>query len=786
MPSDDHDDHDLGRFIEIFDLTDTILFRVDAEGRLFALTPAFERLTGWSAAEAESFPPFHNVHPDDLERVRDVFGRLLTGERTARVMYRYLTKWGHYGWYVSEVVPGNAQGTFVGVTRDFTEERETLRALERSEARFRTLAQQAALGIFTLDAGGNLLFANEGMPSISGYAFDDEEAWRGGLLSELVHPSDLPRVLAEYEQRWADGLPVHLEFRLLAKGGEQRWVRLFGRTVDVEGERLFHGIIEDVTNELEASTRFREERERLHLFLEYLPGIAYRATSAFRFTFVAGDVEAITGHDEGDFLRGAVTLDDLVHEEDVDEFSAARDALLSADSGESLEHTFRIVRPDGSIRWVTERCRLLPAKTLANATSHPTVLGIIHDVTQRKLAEQEVARTTKLDSIALLAGGIAHDFNNYLVGILGNLELLKASPNLSTSDRESLKSLEGATLRASELARQLLTFSRGGAPLKRTTDLVAVVRDVVGFLSRGVPCQGRVEVVHPVPRVVLDPVQIAQVLQNLIVNAIQATQAAQEAQATAADGEPEVVVRVQVCPRGAVAQASFAGDSGPVDFVRVDVVDHGVGIPEEAKEHIFEPYFTTKPNGTGLGLATAYSIVKRHGGRLFFAPTPGGGTTFSFVLPLVEGTTEPTGGDGTEFFGAGRRALVMDDDPSVRSVLRRMLGVLSFVVDSVSDGEGALEAAKNAAEDGSPYHLLVLDLNVPGALGGGDVAKSISRILPDARLIVTSGYYDGEVMSNHETHGFHGALPKPFTMDQLKRALFEAFRGEVTSGRPRK
>jgi PAS domain S-box-containing protein len=395
-------------------------------------------------------------------------------------------------------------------------------------------------------------------------------------------------------------------------------------------------------------------------------------------------------------------------------------------------------------------------------TSVGTVIGVIvaRDITEQKQVEEERLRATKLESVGLLAGGIAHDFNNILTSVFANIGLAKiitakeVSSNASVVER--LGAAEKACLRARDLTKQLLTFAKGGAPVKSTTSIASIISDTVEFALRGSSVRCHLHVPEHLWPVVVDEGQISQVLQNLVINA---------KQAMPEGGEMEVNVDNVSIPSPSDLSLKVG------NYVRVTVTDQGIGIPLDHLSKIFDPYFTTKQKGSGLGLATTYSIIKRHEGHVTVSSALGKGTCFTFYLPassMKESTQDETPDD--LICGKGR-ILVMDDEEEIQEVLGKMLQHLGFEVDFANEGEKALSFYAHALEHNAPYLATILDLTIPGGMGGKETLKQIKDLHPEATVIVSSGYSNDPVLARFQQFGFSGVIAKPYNLLDLSKVL---------------
>jgi PAS domain S-box-containing protein len=393
------------------------------------------------------------------------------------------------------------------------------------------------------------------------------------------------------------------------------------------------------------------------------------------------------------------------------------------------------------------------------ATGKPVAIATIcRDIGDRKRLEEDLLRSRKLESLGVLAGGIAHDFNNLLTAILGNIALSLSLSKPGDETHRRLVEAEKASLRAQDLTQQLLTFSRGGAPVREAASIADLVSDSAGFALRGsnvrLDCSSQ-EGLWPAQ---VDPGQISQVVNNLIINASQAM--------------PEggtVTIRME---NAAIAP----GDPMPLhpgDYVKIVVADEGVGILPEHLERIFDPYFTTKRKGSGLGLATVYSIVKRHDGHVEVASTPGRGTVFTIWLPASPDAVPPETERREELLSGSGRVLVMDDEPFVRDVIGAMLVRLGYEPDFAEHGEEAIVRYRDAMSGDSPFVAVIMDLTIPGGMGGVEASQRLREIDPGVRIIVSSGYSNDPVMANYRDYGFVGVARKPFRVGELSRVLDE-------------
>jgi PAS domain S-box-containing protein len=387
-----------------------------------------------------------------------------------------------------------------------------------------------------------------------------------------------------------------------------------------------------------------------------------------------------------------------------------------------------------------------------------SVVATIEDVTVRRRLEQEAHRAQKLESVGVLAGGIAHDFNNLLTSVMGNISLARFDAPAGGRLAEALEEAEKASVQAQELTRQLLTFSRGGAPVKRPVAVANVVTHATQFALRGSNVRGVYALPPDLWAVEADQGQLNQVFHNLGINACQSMPAGGTVEIAAANVQLDHASGIPL-PAGR--------------YVRISLADHGAGIPRQNLQRVFDPFFTTKKDGTGLGLAVVHSIVRGHGGHVRAESVEGLGSTFTVHLPATAAATLPAAAPDAVRAGRGR-ILIMDDEPSVRSVASRLLEAMEFGVHAVAGGEEALAAYRDARAAGRAFDAVILDLTIPGGLGGAATLQRLRELDPAVRAVVSSGYSDDPVMSRYREYGFCNVLAKPYRSGELSRVMREA------------
>jgi len=386
---------------------------------------------------------------------------------------------------------------------------------------------------------------------------------------------------------------------------------------------------------------------------------------------------------------------------------------------------------------------------------------VFQDITDKLRAEAEMARVQKLESVGVLAGGIAHDFNNILTAVMNSLSLARLAVDKREKLLERLDSTEKAVLRARELTGQLLTFAKGGAPLKKVISIADLLRDSAEFNLRGSNVAATFQIAEHLWPVEVDSAQMHQVFDNLIINAAQAM--------------PDGGTLVVGLDNFEVAEGE-GGVVKPGSYVRTTITDTGVGIDAEHLPIIFDPYFSTKPTGSGLGLATVHSIVSRHGGFLLVDSRLGEGTVFTIYLPALK--DEVAGAPPPEKIGEvavgdhqGGRILIMDDDQEIRELLSELLSQEGYLPVAVAEGSQAVREYQDSCERGDGYDCLIMDLTIPGGMGGREAMARIREFDPGAKAIVSSGYSNDPVMADYAGHGFAGRVAKPYQLEELVKVL---------------
>ena len=506
-----------------------------------------------------------------------------------------------------------------------------------------------------------------------------------------------------------------------------------------------------------AEEALRDSEERYRAIAENTYDLICETSSTGHYSYLSPNYHEALGYKPRELLGRAIH--EHVHSDDcpavMAEFERGMRTLRP------VQAVFRYRHRNGEWRWF--ECT---GKAFRTTTGEIRSVVVSRDITERKKIEEERLRASKYESVSLLAGGIAHDFNNILTAIVGNISLAKMSVDPSEDLYKRLTEAEKASLRAKGLTQQLLTFAKGGSPVKKLASIVDLLKESASFGLRGSNVRCEFDLPGDLWLVDIDEGQMSQVIHNLVINAKQAM--------------PEGGT-ITIRGENIVARTDTAEPSRPVpagDYVKISIIDQGTGIPEGLLPKIFDPYFTTKQQGSGLGLATSYSIIRNHGGYIAVESELEKGTTFSFHLPASSKTRPPVT-EVEEQPQAGRgKILVMDDEEAIRDLLVQMLTRCGYEADAARFGAEAIELYKRAYDAGRPYAAVIMDLTVPGGMGGKEAIRKLVAIDPHVRVVVSSGYANDPVMANYRQYNFRGACPKPYKVTELSGVLHRVIHGE--------
>jgi PAS domain S-box-containing protein len=639
------------------------------------------------------------------------------------------------------------------ITGAFAELQSGAEQLRQSEEHYRTLTEGAQDLIFEVGAGLELRYVNR---YAAHFFLAEPEALAGRRLPELLPGDTGEAARRDLEAVLRDGAAATVEWSVSFPRGEVCWNTRLIPLADAAGRiASVMGIGRDLTDRRRAEQALAMEKERLAVTLRSIGDGVISCDPHGRVTLLNRVAEAILGVSQeeaaGKAFGEVLTLEDS---------KTARSLVYDVKHLLGLGWTEGLPRRATLLNRRQERFVLeIGGSAIRDAGSQ--VIGavlVFRDVTQEQSREAEVQRAQRLESLGLLAGGIAHDFNNILTGILGNVSLAELGVKDDPKLARTLGEVEKAALRASGLTRQLLTFSRGGAPVKTIFNLETLLREAADFALHGSTVRLDFALPAGLWWVEADEGQIGQVVNNLVINAVQAMPGG---------GAITVSAENRLVPPG-------EGPLRPGRYVQVRVADTGPGIEPAHLARIFEPYFTTKATGTGLGLATSYSIIHRHGGHIDVRSTPGSGTVFTFLLPAVSPKGPQPEAEPAPLRTGQGTVLLMDDEEIIRQLGSEALASLGYGCVCVVSGDDALREYRAAREAGEPFAAVILDLTIPGGKGGKETIRLLRELDAGVRGIVSSGYSNDPVMANYRDYGFSAVLAKPFRVEDLGAALRRA------------
>ncbi len=550
--------------------------------------------------------------------------------------------------------------------------------------------------------------------------------------------------LPEYEQEFHVVVPGHTfcvqEHVAITRLGPDRWNLV--------------GVVVDITARRDAEMALAAEKERLSVTLGSMSEGVITIDARGRIVFINRAAADLVQWDAREAV-GLQATEVCVLENGAD----ARRTILPV--AEVLERGGQAeLPPQTVIKGRRDRTRLVDGRLVPFADQTSRRVGavlVLRDITDRQQMEERLQNAAKMESVGILAGGIAHDFNNILTAILANLSLLQLDLEGMPEQSRMLDEAVRATKRASDLTLQLLTFAKGGDPVRTAVHLNEIVQEATDFARHGSGVKSQFEMPGNLWAANVDKAQISQVIQNLVINATQAMPHGGTLRISAVNEH---------------VAAGFHPALAEGDYIRISVADTGEGIQRENLKRIFDPYFTTKPQGHGLGLATVFSIISRHQGHIEVTSAPGMGTTFTFWLPAA--TVSAAAPERSAAFASaehGGRVLFMDDEEPIVRMAEKLLRRMGLQFESAADGKEAIARYRSAKESGHPFDLVIMDLTIPGGMGGKEAISVLRAYDPGVKAIVSSGYSSDLAMADFRMHGFRGMVAKPYDINSLATVI---------------
>ncbi|MCD6380547.1 PocR ligand-binding domain-containing protein [bacterium] len=732
------------------------------DGYITGMNPVAEELTGWKFEEAENKPltqVFNIVQADTGETTKNPVNEVIKkGIIIGLANHTMLISKEGVEYQIADSgspirdTGGNITGVVL-VFRDITEEYALRKTLRENEDRLSKIIIAANDGTWDWNLKTNEVYFDARYYKIAGYEIDEfpqnlEE------FQKRIHPDDIKTVMDTAEKHIKGEVDRFIvEFRFARKSGNWMWI--LGRGVIVEWAddgtpTRFVGTHTDIT-----------ERKRVEEELLKSEGILRDVFDGITdgISLLDLDLNIIRVNSEMKHLYADQMP--LVGKKCYQVYQQREDpcpwcpSLPTIENGKKHMEIVPYPSAEEPKGWI--ELSAYPIKD-----ENGLVVGVVEnvkDITERKWAAEELQKREKLESIGILAGGIAHDFNNILMGLYGNISIAREELSKDHPAFNFLEEAETSLNRATGLTKQLLTFAKGGLPVKESVSIGELVEEIVRFDLSGSNVMPVFEWVENLWMAEVDRGQMQQVFSNIVINANQAMP----------DGG-HLYVTLDNVDISENEMPNFSQGK----YVKVILRDEGIGIDEKYIDRICDPYFSTKQEGSGLGLATVYSIINKHGGHISVTSEFGKGTTFTLYLPVTESqqmpkTRKPESEHSTT--GESPRILVMDDEEIICDVTTRMLEKSGYLVETIREGKQAIEMYKQSMEAGKPFDVVIMDITIPGGMGGKEAIKKILEIDPEARCIVSSGYTNDPLMSNYAEFGFKGVAAKPYTKSKLLELL---------------
>jgi two-component system cell cycle sensor histidine kinase/response regulator CckA len=731
------------------------------EGRHYYQNEAFTRLFGLSVSEVDgvSGPPA-TIYADEREG-RKIFETLIEGgafegevkmlDKDRREKDIFLRA------YPIKDSKGKILG-LVGIHTDITDRNRAEEETRRSERQLRESQEVARLGSWDLDLlTQELQWSDETYKLFDKKPKDFVPSFDG--FARMVHPDDRGMMETHFNDALkSDDNPYHVVVRIINDSGREWVMEAFGSVRrDKSGEAVgILGTAQDITEKRQAEEVLRLKEEMMRNLLDGVDEGFIVVDRDYRIVSANRAYCQQTGLSSLSEVQGKYCYE-ISHRTDRPCFENGEECAprLVFETGEPHVSIHRHPGQDEEMLYVETKA--FPIKDSAGSVT--SVIEVINNITEKQLIEEQRLKAQKLEAVGTLAGGIAHDFNNLLQGVFGYITMAKMSLDDKQTSIKMLEQAEKALQMSVNLTTQLLTFSKGGKPVSKKVDLRPVIENAVKFALSGSMINYGFNVDRALWQVEADEGQIGQVIQNIVLNAEQAMPLGGTVTISANN------MRAPQKEKGALLDQR--------NYVEISVKDTGIGIPPEYLSKIFDPYFTTKEKGSGLGLATAYSIIRNHGGAIDVRSEPGRGSTFTFWLPAVEGGEEkvevlPSLKESTV---KHYKILVMDDEELLRNITGEMLKLLGHKAEFAARGEDAVAKYREALTSGRRFDIVLLDLTIRGGTGGVDTLKMLREIDPEVTAIVSSGYADSAAIAEYEALGFRACLTKPYSLEVLKETL---------------
>jgi PAS domain S-box-containing protein len=732
---------------------------INKAGKIVYVNEKCVEVMGYGREEfySDSFDFLTLIAPESIDLVKKNYRLHMEGKEVPPYEYRLITKKGRTldAIHTTSLINIEGEPAILGIVTDITERKRAETELRESEKKYHSVISNIPTVTWTSSRDGGTIFISPNIQKVYGYT--QQEVYQSGekLWFGRIHPEDLEEVQISYHDLFAKGGKFDIEYRIKRKDGE--WIWLHDRAVttyESDGVQYAYGVFYDITERKAVEDSLERSQQILKSVLDSMDAVVYVTDiSSHEILYVNKYTRDIFGDVEGKICWQTLQSD----QSGPCEF-CTNDKLLTPEG-----------KPKGVFRWefqntVNGKLYDIRDRAIRWIDGRTVRLEIATDVTERRKLEEELARGHVLESVGMLAGGIAHDFNNLLTAVMNNIYLSKMHIDSDSKAYSILDTAERGLLRAGDLTRQLLTFSRGGAPVRKATSVNDLIRDSADFALRGSNVRCEYVCADDLWTAQVDAGQISQVIHNLVLNADQAMP----------DGG---VIKIQL------TNSTIGSNSGvPLQegrYIRITIQDQGTGIADEDVSKIFDPFYTTKEMGRGLGLAITYSIIKSHSGYISVESRPGKGTTFTVYLPAADLNVYREAQNEEDTVVGKGRILIMDDEAMVRQSLRETLKTTGYVVEFAKNGDEAVELYEQARQSSQPFDCVILDLTVPGGPGGKETIKRLRDMDSEIKAVVSSGYSNDPVMADYRKYGFKGVIAKPYRIPELNNILQRVMKGQT-------
>jgi len=752
------------KYRELVENANCIILKWDKDGRVIYFNEFAEKFFGYSSREIVGQSLIGTIVPVTESSGRDLVAMIRNicsnpdayinneNENICKNGTRVWISWNNH----ALVEADGSRAGILSVGQDITERKRIERELQLSEQRFRSFVENANDIVFALTPEGNFSYVSPNWTEVFGYDLDETV---GKPFAPFVHADDVPGCFEFLQRVFETGQKQSgIEYRVRCKDGRYLWYKANASPVKdpSTGKATLIGIGRDITELKKSEEILRQSEERFSTIFHASPDAIILSRLHDGLTLnVNESFTRITGF-TADEVIGKTSLE-LGVWCDVNDRSKLEAIIKRHGEIKNFEACFKTRAGSNLLTQISARTIQIDGNTC--------LLVILRDITDREYILSERLKAQKLESISVLAGGIAHNFNNVLTGVIGYISYAKKNLEDTVKVRQILEAAEKSSYRAAGLARQLLTFSQGDSTIHETVPVDTLVEESVSLFLSGSNVKGTIscashQTIH------VDSQQISQAFNNIVLNALHAMP----------DGG---TLEVRVDDLTLDENNRYSLQSG--NYVKIVFEDSGCGIEKDDLIKVFDPYFTTKDSGTGLGLSTTHSIISKHGGHIDIASTVGNGTSVTILLPATAEVQVDVGSPSEQagIHPAEASILVMDDEAVIRDLAEELLTGLGYTVTTCASGEEACALYREAGSAGKTFSVAILDLSVPNGMGGVEAAQEILGLDPQACLIASSGYTHDQALADYGKFGFSGSIAKPYSNNELARAITTAFQNRL-------